>query len=96
VGSTLDEQAASHDNVPMTLIQQSISIHRALKERVDEDTNYEHITSYLKKQYSSVFDLKFLRKIVCDSCGILEGLQENVGPLQRNVRVQEWAGCYSS
>ena len=30
---------------------------RALKERLDEDTNYEHITSYLKKQYSSVYNL---------------------------------------
>ena len=35
---------------------------RALKERLDEDTNYEHITSYLKKQYSSVYDLQFLEE----------------------------------
>ena len=35
---------------------------QALKERLDEDTNYEHITSYLKKQYSSVYDLKFLEE----------------------------------
>ena len=35
---------------------------RALKERLDEDTNYEHITSYLKKQYASVYDLKFLEE----------------------------------
>ena len=35
---------------------------RALKERLDEDTNYEHITSYLKRQYSSVYDLQFLEE----------------------------------
>ena len=35
---------------------------RALKERLDEDTNYEHITSYLKRQYSSVYNLQFLEE----------------------------------
>ena len=35
---------------------------RALKERLDEDTNFEHITAYLKKQYSSIYDLKFLEE----------------------------------
>jgi hypothetical protein len=35
---------------------------RSLKERVDEDTNYEQLVSYLKKQYSSVYDLEFLQQ----------------------------------
>jgi hypothetical protein len=35
---------------------------RALKERLDEDTNYEHLISYLKKQYPSVYDLQFLQE----------------------------------
>ena len=40
----------------------------------------EDITSYLKKQYALVYDLKILRrKYVRRSCRILEGLQENVG-----------------
>lgn len=38
------------------------SLISALKKRVEEDTNYEHITSYLKKQYSSVYDLQFLEE----------------------------------
>lgn len=32
----------------------------ALKERLEEDTNYEHLISYLRKQYPSVYDLDFL------------------------------------
>ncbi|MPZ07264.1 MAG: hypothetical protein GEU26_12760 [Nitrososphaeraceae archaeon] len=35
---------------------------RALKERLEEDTNYEQLVSYLKKQYSSVYDLEFLQQ----------------------------------
>ena len=35
---------------------------RSLKERLDEDTNYEHLISYLKKQYPSVYDLRFLQE----------------------------------
>jgi hypothetical protein len=35
---------------------------RALKERLDEDTNYEHLISYLKKQYPSVYDLQSLQE----------------------------------
>ena len=34
---------------------------RALKDRVDEDTNYEQQTSYYKKAYPSVYDLEFLQ-----------------------------------
>ena len=33
---------------------------RALKHRVDEDTNYEQQISFFKKQYPSVYDLQFL------------------------------------
>ena len=35
---------------------------RALKERLDEDTDYQRISSFLKKQYPSVFDLRFLEE----------------------------------
>jgi hypothetical protein len=35
---------------------------RSLKERVDEDTNYEQLVSFLKKQDSSVYDLEFLQQ----------------------------------
>lgn len=31
-----------------------------LKERLDEDTNYEQLVSYLEKSYPSVYDLEFL------------------------------------
>ena len=34
---------------------------RALKDRVDEDTNYEQQVSYYKKAYPSVYDLEFLQ-----------------------------------
>lgn len=34
---------------------------RALKESLDEDTNYGQLMAYLKKQYSSVYDLEFLQ-----------------------------------
>jgi hypothetical protein len=33
---------------------------RALKERLDENTNYEQQISFLKKSYPSVFDIEFL------------------------------------
>ncbi len=36
-------------------------LHQALKDRVDEDTNYEQQVSYYKKVYPSVYDLEFLR-----------------------------------
>ena len=35
---------------------------RTLKERLEKDTNFEHITAYLKKQYSSIYDLEFLEE----------------------------------
>jgi hypothetical protein len=35
---------------------------RALKDRVDEDTNYEQQISFLKKSYPSVYDLQFLQQ----------------------------------
>lgn len=35
---------------------------RAVKERLEEDSNYEQLISYLKKQYSSVYDLEFLQQ----------------------------------
>jgi hypothetical protein len=34
---------------------------RALKERLDEDTNYEHLMAYLKKQYPTIYDLQYLQ-----------------------------------
>jgi hypothetical protein len=43
------------------LAYQGLVIFRALKERLDEDTNYEQLVSYLK-QYSSVYDLEFLQQ----------------------------------
>ena len=33
-----------------------------MKERLEEDTNYEHLIAYLKKQYPSVYDLRFLQE----------------------------------
>lgn len=33
----------------------------ALKERLEEDTDYERLISYLKKQYPSMYDLQFLQ-----------------------------------
>jgi hypothetical protein len=33
-----------------------------LKDRVDEDTNYEQQISFLKKSYPSVYDLQFLQQ----------------------------------
>jgi hypothetical protein len=35
---------------------------RALKERVDEDSNYEQQISFYKKSYPSVYDLQFLQQ----------------------------------
>ena len=35
---------------------------RALKERLEEDPNFENLISYLKKQYPSVYDLQFLQE----------------------------------
>lgn len=35
---------------------------RSLKERVNEDVNYEQLTAYLKKSYPSVYDLQFLQE----------------------------------
>jgi hypothetical protein len=35
---------------------------RALKDRVDEDVNYEHQIAYYKKSYPSVYDLQFLQQ----------------------------------
>ncbi|MGH9912886.1 MAG: hypothetical protein ACRD8Z_01420 [Nitrososphaeraceae archaeon] len=35
---------------------------RALKERVDEDTNYEQQISFYTKSYPSVYDLQFLQQ----------------------------------
>lgn len=37
------------------------SFNRTLKDRVDEDTNYEQQVSYYKKAYPSVYDLEFLQ-----------------------------------
>jgi hypothetical protein len=35
---------------------------RALKERLDENTNYEQLISYLKKQYPTIYDLQYLQE----------------------------------
>jgi hypothetical protein len=35
---------------------------RALKERVEEDPNYELTIQYLKREYASVYDLQFLQQ----------------------------------
>ena len=35
---------------------------RALKDRVDEDTDYEQQMDYYKKNYPSVYDLEFLQQ----------------------------------
>jgi hypothetical protein len=35
---------------------------RALKDKVDEDTNYEHQIAYYKKAYPSIYDLQFLQQ----------------------------------
>ena len=35
---------------------------RALKGRVDEDTNYENQISFYKKNYPSLYDLQFLHR----------------------------------
>jgi hypothetical protein len=35
---------------------------RALKDRLEEDTNYEQLISYLKKQSPSVYDLESLQQ----------------------------------
>ena len=35
---------------------------RALKDRVDEDTNYEQQISFYKKNYPSLYDLQFLQQ----------------------------------
>jgi hypothetical protein len=37
---------------------------RTLKDRADEDTNYEQQISYYKKSYPSVYDLQFLQQIM--------------------------------
>jgi hypothetical protein len=35
---------------------------RALKEKVDEDSNYEKLIAYYKKSYPSIYDLQFLQQ----------------------------------
>ena len=35
---------------------------RALKDKVDEDTNYEHQITFFKKNYPSIYDLQFLQQ----------------------------------
>jgi hypothetical protein len=35
---------------------------RALKDKVDEDTNYEHQIVFFKKNYPSIYDLQFLQQ----------------------------------
>ena len=35
---------------------------RELKDRVDEDTNYEQQTLFYKKNYPSLYDLQFLQQ----------------------------------
>jgi hypothetical protein len=35
---------------------------RALKDKVDEDTNYEHQISFFRKNYPSIYDLQFLQQ----------------------------------
>ena len=35
---------------------------RALKDKVDEDTNYEHQLSFFRKNYPSIYDLQFLQQ----------------------------------
>jgi len=38
------------------------SFNRTLKERLDEDTNYEQQISFYNKQYPSVYDLEFIQQ----------------------------------
>ena len=59
---------------------------RALKEKVDEDTNYEHQIAYYKKSYPSIYDLQFLQtKHVHYPSTIQSGAQENASTCQRNA-----------
>lgn len=57
----LEEYGITFDNRCRIFVDGSNpSFIRALKERLEEDTNYERLISYVKKQYPSVYDLDFL------------------------------------
>jgi hypothetical protein len=56
---------------------------RALKDRVDEDTDYEQQIAYYKRNYPSVYDLEFLQQNMCDSCILCQGTQAHAGPYER-------------
>ena len=61
-----------------------LSFIRALKDRVDEDTDYEQQMDYYKQNYPSVYDLEFLQQnMFVIPVTIFKGAQEYVSILQR-------------
>ena len=65
---------------------------RALKDRVDEDSEYEKQLAFYKKSYASIYDLEFLQHNVF----VILVSQRNVITLQRNVRIPEWTHGHTS
>ena len=94
----LDEYDIRFDNRCRTLVDgANPSSITELKDKVDEDTNYEEQISFYKKSYPSVYDLQFLQQNMFDILVPFAKYQkEMLTQLQGDAKVQQGTGCYSS
>ena len=72
------------------------SLIKALKDRVDEDTDYEQQMDYYKKNYPSVCDMEFLQQnMFVIPVSFSKEHKNMLAHAKELMKDQEWTGCHS-